>query len=103
MPRKKLAFEYQGEQHFKSITFGGNEDEANNKFKEQQDRDRLKRDLCKKRGIKLIEVRYDEPLDEKYLVGKIGIELPEPSGEVCDIKEELDWYNKRLEELKNSR
>lgn len=49
----KLAFEHQGRYHFESIKFFENGN-AKSKIK---DRDRLKRALCKKNGITLVEVK----------------------------------------------
>eukprot|EP01114_Cavostelium_apophysatum_P005575 TRINITY_DN16765_c0_g1_i1.p1 TRINITY_DN16765_c0_g1~~TRINITY_DN16765_c0_g1_i1.p1 ORF type:complete len:534 (-),score=82.26 TRINITY_DN16765_c0_g1_i1:2-1603(-) len=49
VPELKLAFEYQGEQHYQDLTFTG---------KAQRQRDQRKRDLLKSEGITLIEVPY---------------------------------------------
>jgi hypothetical protein len=51
-----LAVEYNGQQHYKYNSFmhGGSKD----KFYGQQYRDKMKRDICKKLGIVLIEVPY---------------------------------------------
>jgi hypothetical protein len=51
-----LAVEYNGQQHYKYNSFmhGGSRD----KFYGQQYRDKMKRDICKKLGITLIEVPY---------------------------------------------
>ena len=51
-----LAVEYNGQQHYKYNSFmhGGSKD----KFYGQQYRDKMKRDVCKKLGITLIEVPY---------------------------------------------
>lgn len=48
-----IAFEYQGEQHYREVK-GFQVDKQ--KLKEQKKRDRLKKELCQKKGIKLIEV-----------------------------------------------
>lgn len=47
---KKIAIEYQGEQHFKAVAFFGGE----KKFDKQLERDLLKYNLCKEHGIKLL-------------------------------------------------
>lgn len=48
------CIEYQGKQHYKAIDyFGGYE-----KFKLQQQLDKIKRDYCKNNNIKLIEIPY---------------------------------------------
>lgn len=62
----KIAIEYQGEQHYKIVkSFGMDE----NSMKKQKERDQLKRELCKKNNIMLIEVPYTVKLNdiEKYL------------------------------------
>jgi hypothetical protein len=75
LPALKLAFEYQGQQHFRPIElFGGAE-----AYRKQVERDQLKRDLCVKNNIVLIEVYYDEVLSMKLILSKIddaGIALP---------------------------
>ena len=47
---KKIAIEYQGEQHFKAVAFFGGE----KTFDKQLERDLLKYNLCKEHGIKLL-------------------------------------------------
>lgn len=48
----KLAFEYQGQQHFKTMYFHTKK----SGLKEQQERDKTKRQQCKQQNIKLIEI-----------------------------------------------
>lgn len=50
----KLAFEYDGEQHYKSISFGSND----TSLKYRQTLDKLKNKLCKEAGITLIRIPY---------------------------------------------
>lgn len=57
-PRLKLAFEYDGAQHFQSIENWGGEEV----FREIQRRDREKEELCIKSGIRLVRIKYDERL-----------------------------------------
>jgi hypothetical protein len=58
LPDLKLAFEHQGEQHYRPITvFGG--EEAHTKLLE---RDANKRRLCLEHGVTVIDVRYDAPI-----------------------------------------
>ncbi|MBD0403536.1 hypothetical protein [Flammeovirga sp. EKP202] len=64
---KKIAFEYQGQQHYKPIKLWGGE----KALKKQKERDKLKKQLLKKLNIRLIEVRYDEPLTDHFLREKI--------------------------------
>jgi hypothetical protein len=51
-----LAFEYQGQQHYKYVPYFHKNKEA---FYNQKYRDYMKRVMCKDNGIKLIEVPYD--------------------------------------------
>ena len=67
MPEKKIAFEYQGQQHFYPIKAWGG-DKA---FENMQKRDERKRQLCSQLGITLIEINYTEPLTLDYLSKKI--------------------------------
>jgi hypothetical protein len=54
VPSLNLALEYQGQQHFEPIeVFGGER-----KFKRRVECDGEKRELCKKRGIRLVEIDY---------------------------------------------
>eukprot|EP01118_Nematostelium_gracile_P011816 TRINITY_DN4258_c0_g1_i6.p1 TRINITY_DN4258_c0_g1~~TRINITY_DN4258_c0_g1_i6.p1 ORF type:complete len:738 (+),score=126.67 TRINITY_DN4258_c0_g1_i6:54-2267(+) len=53
LPKERLAFEYQGEQHFRNI-FEHDQD----KFKNQLNRDERKRRYCQQHGITLIEIPF---------------------------------------------
>jgi hypothetical protein len=53
--RLKLAVEYNGQQHYKYIPYFHKTRDA---FQNQKYRDYMKRDLCQKNGIMLIEVPY---------------------------------------------
>jgi len=69
LPDRSLAFEYQGLQHFKPMKiFGGQI--AFNKLIE---RDRIKKELCKGYNIRLIEIKYTEPLIIEYIQSKIKL------------------------------
>jgi hypothetical protein len=67
LPEKKIAFEYQGQQHFYPIKAWGGEDA----FENLQRRDERKRQLCSQLGIILIEIDYTEPLTLNHLTEKI--------------------------------
>lgn len=55
IPDLGLAFEYNGKQHYEAVEFfGGGEG-----YRATKKRDKIKRELCKKNGINLIEIRYD--------------------------------------------
>lgn len=64
-PEIHLAIEYQGEQHDRPIEFFGGEDS----FKDIKKRDRKKKRLCKRNGVRLIEVR--EGFEEEELFKSI--------------------------------
>lgn len=48
-----VAFEYQGEQHYRKMHWHNDED-----FADMQERDRLKREACLVAGVRLLEVPY---------------------------------------------
>ena len=50
----KIAIEYQGKQHFEPVDYFGGKDN----FVKQQERDRLKKQLSKENGVKLIYINY---------------------------------------------
>jgi len=63
LPDLKLAFEYQGQQHFHAIKAWGGE----KALKDLQERDKKKAHLCHQNGITLITIDYTEPLTDEYL------------------------------------
>lgn len=67
IPKLKLAFEYQGQQHFQPVDFFGGEES----FKLTQIRDREKQELSKINGVKLIYVNYWEDLTSSLIRSKI--------------------------------
>ena len=67
VPPEKLAFEYQGRQHFEPIDFFGGEES----FETVKKLDRRKMQKCKSNGVVLIYWRYDEPIDQKVLAEKL--------------------------------
>lgn len=71
----KLAFEYNGEQHYHySRRFHGTRE----KFEDQVYRDHFKRAACDEAGVSLIEIPYTVPYDqlEAYIVAKTnGVDL----------------------------
>jgi len=76
VPHLKLAIEYDGEQHFEPVKFGGISDEkAEGNFKLTQRRDRKKNKLIKEHPEDInyfIRFKYDEPLDKEYIMKKIA-------------------------------
>ena len=67
IPSLKIAFEYQGIQHFSPVDYFGGEQ----KFKESQERDLRKSNLCKKNGVRIIYWNYDEPISERIFNQKM--------------------------------
>lgn len=67
IPDLKLGIEYQGEQHYRPIALFGGEEQFENRKK----LDETKKKLCKKKGVKLIEWRYDERISVIILKKKI--------------------------------
>jgi hypothetical protein len=66
----KLAVEYNGAQHYKYIPFMHR---TRDSFNNQKYRDHIKRELCQKNGINLIEVPYTVKIQdiEEYLTTKL--------------------------------
>ncbi len=60
----KLAFEYQGKQHFEYVKHWHKNHTA---LEQQQDRDKLKRLLCKHKGIRLIVIPYSIGSDKESI------------------------------------
>lgn len=57
----KIAYEYQGEQHYRPINFGGiTDEEAEEEFRLTQIRDQIKVEYCKNNNIPLIIIPYWE-------------------------------------------
>lgn len=64
--------EGQGEQHSKPVSFGkGGYKTKEQLFSEQRDRDELKRRVCRKYRIPLVEVWFNEEIDNDMLWDKI--------------------------------
>jgi hypothetical protein len=75
VPSKKIAFEYQGIQHFEPLDFFGG-DEA---FEKRQKLDTRKARKCKSNGVVLIYWRYDEPIIDDVLdkkLNELSLRLP---------------------------
>lgn len=63
IPEIRLAFEYQGQQHYHPIKHWGRE----KGLRAVQRRDEMKRELCKNLNIRLIAIKYSDPLTEEYI------------------------------------
>ncbi len=65
IPSLNICIEYQGEQHYRPVNFGGiSDEEAYNNFLITQRHDETKRDYCLQNDIKLICIPYFEDVDE---------------------------------------
>lgn len=71
-PDLRLAVEYNGVQHYKYIPFFH---KTKDSFYNQRYRDYMKRELCDKNGIVLIEVPYTVKVEEieEYLIKKLQV------------------------------
>lgn len=67
IPSLKIAFEYQGIQHYEPIEHFGGKD----KFLNQKNNDIKKKELCSKNNIDLIEWKYDEKINKIILDEKL--------------------------------
>ena len=67
LPDKKIAIECQGEQHFKPIDFAGKgEIWANENFQDTLRRDKLKKELCEKNGVKILYYTTENIKNKNY-------------------------------------
>lgn len=72
IPANNCCIEYQGEQHYFPVDFGGKGLElAEEQFQINQERDKIKRTYCQNNNIKLIEVSYLEKNNIENLLTKI--------------------------------
>ena len=61
LPDKNVCIEYDGEQHYRPVKFGGkNDKDAEERFAATQKRDAIKTQYCKDKGIELIRIPYTE-------------------------------------------
>ena len=68
LPMLSIGFEFDGEQHFKYIEhFHGDR----RGFANSRKRDLSKDDACKDKGITLVRVAYNEPMDHDSILKKI--------------------------------
>lgn len=63
-----VAIEYQGKQHFEPVEFFGGMDS----YKRTVERDRIKRELSEKNGVKLIYINYWEDITPELVKEKIN-------------------------------
>ncbi|MFQ5685193.1 MAG: hypothetical protein ACE5GV_00895 [Candidatus Scalindua sp.] len=67
VPQEKLAFEYQGQQHYEPVEFFG----GLRSFEERVKLDKRKRLKCKKNEVVLIYWKYDEAINKEVLKNKL--------------------------------
>ncbi|MNV29359.1 hypothetical protein D3C71_1205820 [compost metagenome] len=57
--------EYDGEQHYRPVSFGGEDiEKAKQKFAVQQEHDRRKNRYCESIGVPMIRIRYDASIED---------------------------------------
>jgi len=75
VPDLKLAIEYDGQQHFKPVRFGGiSEKEAKQKLKKQKRLDKLKNKKIARHPEDIycfIRFNYKEPITKEYVISKL--------------------------------
>lgn len=110
---KKIAFEFQGQQHFKPVELWGGE----KAFKKNVQRDKDKRELCRKNNWRLIEITYhwyNKGCPQKYIenaitgnydakiynqdLGKTTNAAYRTSNEIVITKTGEEYFRKLLEE-----
>jgi hypothetical protein len=65
----KFLIEYQGEQHYFPVNFGGwVEEESLKIFQENLIKDNIKKEFCKDNKIPLLEIKYDQLKDSESLI-----------------------------------
>lgn len=98
----RLAFEYQGVQHYKPIPFLDARGEG---LKQRQKDDRRKRQLCKQHDVTLLEIPYNVPhnkLQEHLLTKLNGLNKNIIANDSPVKVEQLGvWKRKHLEEMQN--
>lgn len=68
LPGLNIGFEYDGEQHFRFIEhFHGSREN----FIAARKRDLAKDDVCEEKGIILVRVAYNEPMEKENILCKI--------------------------------
>lgn len=60
LPDYNTVIEYQGVQHYKKKSFGAEDKKSSENYSACVKHDNIKRDYCRKNGIKEIEIKYDD-------------------------------------------
>ncbi len=63
LPESRIAFEYQGQQHYKPVRAWGGQAA----FEALRERDRRKYEICRREGVRLVYVSYSDPLSEDHI------------------------------------
>jgi hypothetical protein len=69
IPKLNVGIEYQGIQHFKPVKHWGGQDA----LKQAKQRDKRKRDLCKKNGVKLVHFYYYEDISRELIERRVKL------------------------------
>ncbi|MCD8017214.1 MAG: hypothetical protein LUE97_05345 [Oscillospiraceae bacterium] len=69
IPELKLAFEYQGIQHFVPIEHWG----GKTQLKKQKEHDNRKKEICEQMGVTLICINYDDELTSDFVKERIAL------------------------------
>ena len=67
-PAEKLVFEYHGVQHFKENKLM---DRRKGRAEQRKKYTQLRQKLIPAHGLKLLEIRYDEPFTREYIKGRL--------------------------------
>ena len=89
----KIAFEYNGQQHYKRIPYWHKEEKD---FEEQQERDNITEKLCQQEEIKLIIIPYTVKYEDLYAY--IVKQFPEK-----DFEKTIDYELLKLESYKQDK
>ena len=66
IPDQRVLIEFDGQQHFEPVTFGGiSESEAEEALERTQENDRLKDEWALSNGYSMLRIRYDEKISDK--------------------------------------
>ena len=65
---KTIAIEFQGEQHYRPVGFGGN---AKNNYQKLKDADLIKKVWCEKNNVQLVEISYQQIDQMPFLLERL--------------------------------
>lgn len=100
----KLAFEYNGEQHYRFIDYFHKTQE---RFEDDQERDRVKNRLCEENDVQLITIPYTVKYLDLYsfiieqCIDTVGIPLDTPSSIDYKVLNLSSLSDERLEEIQS--